>query len=96
MPTTFLCSHARRFGAAGLLMGGAVASACGGKSDAANTPAQASAVPTADTATLSAQAVAIGGFFFDTARRSRSASPSENPAIREAICMICSWYTIIP
>ena len=68
MPSTFLSSHVRRFGAAGLLIGSAVSSACGDGSDAANTAAQAPVVPTADTATLSAQAVAIGGFTYDTAR----------------------------
>ena len=25
-----------------------------------------------------------------------SASPMVNPAMSEAICMICSWYTMIP
>ena len=30
-------------------------------------------------------------FFLPIARRSRSASPSEKPAILLAICMTCSW-----
>jgi len=34
--------------------------------------------------------------FFPIARRSRSASPMLKPASSEAICMICSWYTMIP
>ncbi|WP_230981196.1 efflux RND transporter periplasmic adaptor subunit [Gemmatimonas groenlandica] len=70
MPSTFCSPIPRRFGAAGLLLGSAFAVACGGASDAANAKATADApaLPTADTATLSAKTVAIGGFTYDTAR----------------------------
>jgi hypothetical protein len=44
MPSTFCFPRARRFGAAGLLLGTALAAACGGASDAGNT---AAADPTA-------------------------------------------------
>ena len=68
MPSTFCFRRSRRFGAVGLLLGSLFAVACGGASDAANAAADASAVPTADTATLSAKTVAIGGFTYDSAR----------------------------
>lgn len=68
MPSTFCSPLPRRFGAAGLLLGSALAVACGGGSDAANAAPEAPALPTADTATLSAKTVAIGGFTYDTAR----------------------------
>ena len=69
MPSTFCFSRARRCGAASLLLGTTVvAVACGGASDAANTAAAAAPAPTADTATLSAKTVAIGGFTYDSAR----------------------------
>ncbi len=68
MPSTFRSRFPRRFGAAGLLLGSAYTIGCGGASKAADTPADAALAPTADTATLSAQAVAIGGFTYDTAR----------------------------
>ena len=68
MPSTFCFRRSRRFGAVGVLLGSLLAVACGGASDDANAAADASAVPTADTATLSAQTVAIGGFTYDSAR----------------------------
>lgn len=68
MPSTFCFRRSRRFGAVGVLLGSLFAVACGGASDAANAAADASAVPTADTATLSAKTVAIGGFTYDSAR----------------------------
>ena len=68
MPSTFCFRRSRRFGAVGLLLGSLFAVACGGASDDANAAADASAVPTADTATLSAKMVAIGGFTYDSAR----------------------------
>ncbi|MEY4957794.1 MAG: hypothetical protein RL409_2051 [Gemmatimonadota bacterium] len=68
MPSTFCFRRSHRFGAVGLLLGSLFAVACGGASDAANAAADASAVPTADTATLSAKTVAIGGFTYDSAR----------------------------
>ncbi len=49
-----------------VMMACALAAACGGTPDA-NT-AEAAAVPGADTATLSAESVKIGGFTFDSAR----------------------------
>lgn len=70
MPSTFCFRRSRRFGAVGVLLGSLLAVACGGASDAANdgAVADAAAVPTADTATLSAKTVAIGGFTYDSAR----------------------------
>ena len=68
MPSTFCFRRSRRFGAVGVLLGSLLAVACGGASDDANAAADASAVPTADTATLSAKMVAIGGFTYDSAR----------------------------
>jgi cobalt-zinc-cadmium efflux system membrane fusion protein len=68
MPSTFCSPRSRRFGAAGLLLGSVFTGACGGASDAADAATDAPAVPSADTATLSAKAVAIGGFTYDTAR----------------------------
>lgn len=72
MPSTSYFPRSRRFGAAGLVVSSMFAAACGGTSDAtnadANAAADAPALPTADTATLSAKTVAIGGFTYDTAR----------------------------
>ena len=68
MPSTSCFLRSRRFGAAGLLLGSVFTVACGGASDAANTAAAAAVALAADTATLSANAVAIGGFTYDTAR----------------------------
>ena len=68
MPSTFCFRRSRRFGAVGVLLGSLLAVACGGASDDANAAADAAAVPTADTATLSAKMVAIGGFTYDSAR----------------------------
>ena len=70
MPSTFCFRRSRRFGAVGVLLGSLLAVACGGASDDAadGAVADAAAVPTADTATLSAQTVAIGGFTYDSAR----------------------------
>jgi len=70
MPSTFCFRRSRRFGAVGVLLGSLLAVACGGVSDEAadGAAADAAAVPTADTATLSAQTVAIGGFTYDSAR----------------------------
>ncbi len=68
MPSTFCFPRSRRFGAAGFLLGSVFTVACGGASDAADAATDAPAVPTADTATLSAKTVAIGGFTYDTAR----------------------------
>jgi cobalt-zinc-cadmium efflux system membrane fusion protein len=68
MPSTFCFPRSRRFGAAGLLLGGVLTVACGAASDAANTAADAPVAPAADTATLSAKTVAIGGFTYDSAR----------------------------
>jgi len=68
MPSTFCSPRSRRFGAAGLLLGSVFTVACGGASDAADAATDAPALPSADTATLSAKAVAIGGFTYDTAR----------------------------
>ncbi len=68
MRSPFCFSRSRRAGAAGLLFGGALAVSCGGASNGTNTAAEASVASPADTATLSAQAVAIGGFTYDTAR----------------------------
>ena len=68
MPSTFCFPRPRRFGAAGLFLGGALAAACGGASDGGNTAAADAPAPTADTATLSARSVAIGGFTYDSAR----------------------------
>lgn len=70
MPSTFCFRRSRRFGAVGVLLGSLLAVACGGASDDAadGAVADAAAVPTADTATLSAKTVAIGGFTYDSAR----------------------------
>ena len=70
MPSTFCFRRSRRFGAVGVLLGSLLAVACGGASDDAadGAVADAAAVPTADTATLSAKMVAIGGFTYDSAR----------------------------
>ena len=68
MPSTFCFPRARRFGAAGLLLGSTLAAACGGAPDGGNTAAADAPAPTADTATLSAKSVAIGGFTYDSAR----------------------------
>jgi cobalt-zinc-cadmium efflux system membrane fusion protein len=68
MPSTFCFPRARRFGAAGLLLGSTLAAACGGASDGGNMAAADAPAPTADTATLSARSVAIGGFTYDSAR----------------------------
>jgi len=68
MPSTFCFPRPRRFGAAGLFLGGALAAAFGGASDGGNTAAADAPAPTADTATLSAKSVAIGGFTYDSAR----------------------------
>ena len=70
MPSTFCLRRSRRFGAVGVLLGSLLAVACGGASDDAadGAVADAAAVPTADTATLSAKMVAIGGFTYDSAR----------------------------
>ncbi len=71
MPSTLPIPLFRRLGAAGLLLSSALLANCGGSSDAAGTPpatVDADAPPTVDTATLSAQSVAIGGFTYDTAR----------------------------
>jgi cobalt-zinc-cadmium efflux system membrane fusion protein len=68
MPSTFSFPRSRRFGAAGLLLGSVFTVACGGASDTADTATDAPALASADTATLSAKAVAIGGFTYDTAR----------------------------
>ncbi len=74
MPSTLPFPFSRRLGAAGCLLSSALMVACGGSSDTASTPAgaattaDASASPAADSATLSAQSVAIGGFTYDTAR----------------------------
>jgi cobalt-zinc-cadmium efflux system membrane fusion protein len=68
MRSTFYFSRSRRLGAAGLLFGGALAVSCGGASNPANAAAESPVASPADTATLSAQAVAIGGFTYDTAR----------------------------
>ena len=70
MPSTFCFRRSRRFGAVGVLLGNLLAVACGGASDDAadGAVADAAAVPTADTATLSAKMVAIGGFTYDSAR----------------------------
>ena len=68
MPSTFCFRRSRRFGAVGVLLGSLLAVACGGASDDAadGAVADAAAVPTADTATLSAKTVAIGGFTYDS------------------------------
>ncbi len=70
MPSTLCFRRSRRFGAVGVLLGSLLAVACGGASDDAadGAVADAAAVPTADTATLSAKMVAIGGFTYDSAR----------------------------
>ena len=68
MPSTFCFPRPRRVAAVGLLLGTTVAVGCGGASDAGNTAAADAPVPTADTATLSAKTVAIGGFTYDSAR----------------------------
>jgi membrane fusion protein, heavy metal efflux system len=69
MPSLFCFPRARRSAAVGLLLGTTVvAVACGGASDGANTAAADAPAPTADTATLSAKTVAIGGFTYDSAR----------------------------
>ena len=60
-------SCVRRAGAIGVLLGSGLVTACSGPSDGTEAAA-GSVVPVADTATLSAQAVAIGGFTYDTAR----------------------------
>ncbi|MDQ8171544.1 MAG: efflux RND transporter periplasmic adaptor subunit [Gemmatimonadota bacterium] len=60
----------RALGLTGLVAGAVLAAGCGatGESPAAEATAEATAVARVDTATLSAQSVAIGGFTFDTAR----------------------------
>ena len=69
MPSTFCCPRSRRFGAAGLLLlVSGLSVACSGGSDAASAATDAAVLPTADTATLSAKTVAIGGFTYDSAR----------------------------
>lgn len=68
MPSPLLFPYSRRVGAAGLLIGFALASACGAGSGASDTAAATAVLPTADTATLSAQSVGIGGFTFDSVR----------------------------
>lgn len=68
MPLPFCFRRSRRFGAVGLVLGSLLAVACGGASDAANDVAVADTAArlTADTATLSAKSVAIGGFTYDS------------------------------
>lgn len=68
MPSPLLFPYSRRLGAAGLLIGFALAAACGAGSGASDTDAATAVLPTADTATLSAQSVGIGGFTFDSVR----------------------------
>ena len=60
-------SCVRRAGAIGVLLGSGLVTACSGPSNGTEAAA-GSVVSVADTATLSAQAVAIGGFTYDTAR----------------------------
>ena len=68
MPSLFCFPRARRSAAVGLLLGSTLAAACGGASDGGNTAAANAPAPIADTATLSAKSVAIGGFTYDSAR----------------------------
>ena len=69
MPSTLPISFSRRLGTAGVLLSSALSLACGGSTESAGAlEVSAVAEPSADTATLSAQSVAIGGFTYDTAR----------------------------
>jgi len=68
MPSTLPSPMSRRLGPGCLLVSSALFVACGSSPETAGAPAAASSAPTADTATLSAQSVAIGGFTYDTAR----------------------------